>query len=344
MGTFGACSPTTTCICAPTRSGRRPTPSPRRTSTATWRRPRSRGSPSSASPSTSTASPRRSRSGSTRTGGTRPWMTSAPTASSFATTPLRLGLEADYILGREDRIASLLEAHDFDYVIGSVHFLGEKGAVDDRRYDVWEAFRDADSALEQLLRVAGGAGPLGPLRHRLPSRSGQDLGRRPPRPRARSALPLRAVRRGDWPSPRSRSRCRPPAFASRSVRSIRRARWPRCAVEAGAEFALSSDAHAPDQVGFGYDEAMEFLDQLGVERICVFERRNRRLEPIGRTGVEAPEPAEPGAGGLMGHARRHRIRQPSARRGGAAGDRRRRDRARPWPRRDTRTPTCSRTR
>ena len=32
--------------------------------------------------------------------------------------------------------------------------------------------------------------------------------------------------------------------------------------------------------------AIEFLDQLGVERICVFERRKRRLEPIGRTGVD----------------------------------------------------------
>ena len=51
-------------------------------------------------------------------------------------------------------------------------------------------------------------------------------------------------------------------------------------VEAGAEFALSSDAHAPDQVGFGYDRALEFLADLGVERICVFEKRRRRLEPL----------------------------------------------------------------
>ncbi len=36
---------------------------------------------------------------------------------------LRRGIEADFIPGREDRIASLLEARDFDYVIGSVHFL-----------------------------------------------------------------------------------------------------------------------------------------------------------------------------------------------------------------------------
>ena len=51
-------------------------------------------------------------------------------------------------------------------------------------------------------------------------------------------------------------------------------------VEAGAEFCLSSDAHTPDQVGFAYERAIEFLSDLGVERICVFEGRERRLEPL----------------------------------------------------------------
>ena len=52
-------------------------------------------------------------------------------------------------------------------------------------------------------------------------------------------------------------------------------------VEAGAAFALSSDAHLPEQVGFGYEKAIEFLEGLGVGEICVFEHRERRLEAIG---------------------------------------------------------------
>src|SRR4029077_6789766 len=51
-------------------------------------------------------------------------------------------------------------------------------------------------------------------------------------------------------------------------------------VEAGASFAFSSDAHLPEQVGFGYDRAVEFLERLGVEEICVFEGRQRRLAPL----------------------------------------------------------------
>jgi hypothetical protein len=37
---------------------------------------------------------------------------------------------------------------------------------------------------------------------------------------------------------------------------------------------------------------MDFLDELGVERICVFDQRKRRTEPIGRTGLESEEIAD----------------------------------------------------
>jgi histidinol-phosphatase (PHP family) len=52
-------------------------------------------------------------------------------------------------------------------------------------------------------------------------------------------------------------------------------------LEAGCPIALSSDAHLPEHLGFGYDQAVELLTGLGVTELCVFERRARRLEPIG---------------------------------------------------------------
>ena len=51
-------------------------------------------------------------------------------------------------------------------------------------------------------------------------------------------------------------------------------------VEAGAAFALSSDAHLPEQVGFGYERAIELLAELEVGEISVFERRQRSLAPL----------------------------------------------------------------
>ena len=52
---------------------------------------------------------------------------------------------------------------------------------------------------------------------------------------------------------------------------------------------LAAGPLPPEQVGFGYDRATEFLAGLGVGEICVFERRGRRLEPIGAAVGEDPE-------------------------------------------------------
>jgi histidinol-phosphatase (PHP family) len=45
--------------------------------------------------------------------------------------------------------------------------------------------------------------------------------------------------------------------------------------------ALSSDAHVPDHLGYEYERAVEWLRGLGVGEVAVFERRRRRLEPLG---------------------------------------------------------------
>jgi hypothetical protein len=36
-----------------------------------------------------------------------------------------------------------------------------------------------------------------------------------------------------------------------------------------------------DQLGYGYEQALELLDQVGVTELAVFEERRVRLEPIG---------------------------------------------------------------
>ena len=58
-------------------------------------------------------------------------------------TDLRLGIEADFIPGAEDRMANLLERREFDYVVGSVHFLRD-GAVDMEDYSVWGSGQSAE--------------------------------------------------------------------------------------------------------------------------------------------------------------------------------------------------------
>jgi histidinol-phosphatase (PHP family) len=52
-------------------------------------------------------------------------------------------------------------------------------------------------------------------------------------------------------------------------------------LEAGRPVALSSDAHVPDQLGHRYEEAVEMLKGMGVSEIADFERRQRRMVPLG---------------------------------------------------------------
>ena len=112
--------------------------SPRRTSIATWRRPRRRGSASSGSPSTSTASPRRS------TIWEHPfWEEKArddlDAYCEFVRDHPAAARDRDGLRPRRARTGSPIcsTRHDFDYVIGSVHFIGDR-AVDDADFDVWE--------------------------------------------------------------------------------------------------------------------------------------------------------------------------------------------------------------
>ena len=182
------------------------------------------------------------------------------------TTPLRLGIECDYIPAAEDRTAALLEARDFDYVVGSVHFIGDD-AVDHEGFDIWEGSGDPDRvwaryfealAHPDLVKVWGGARPL-------PERD----------PRFFYEPAVEAIAESGIAVEVSTAGLRKPVGEIYPAVG-----FAEMCIEAGACFALSSDAHTPEQVGFGYDQALELLSGLGVEEICVFEGRQRRLEPL----------------------------------------------------------------
>jgi histidinol-phosphatase (PHP family) len=209
-------------------------------------------------------------------------------------TPLRLGIECDFVPGSEDRIANLLD-RGFDYVIGSVHFLGEQGAVDDRRYDIWEQIADPDELWSTYFRWQAelvSSGLFDIVSHPdLVKMWGEDRSQPQRDPRFHYEPLVEAISDSGIAVEVSTAGLRKPVGEIYPARAL-----AEMCVEAGAEFALSSDAHAPDQVGYGYDQALEFLKGLGVERLCVFEGRARRLEPIGRGDgagqVSSPSEAE----------------------------------------------------
>jgi histidinol-phosphatase (PHP family) len=199
---------------------------------------------------------------------------------------LKVGVECDFVPGAEQRTAALLEARDFDYVVGSVHFVGER-AVDHEGWDVWEAGGDADEVwrryFEALARCAR-SGLFDVLAH-------PDLvkvwGRGRPLPdrdlRFFYEPAVEAIEASGIAVELSTAGLRKPVGELYPAPA-----FAELCVEAGAPFALSSDAHLPEQVGFGYGQAIELLERLGVGEICVFEGRRRRLEPLGAAVGENP--------------------------------------------------------
>ena len=194
-------------------------------------------------------------------------------------TDLRLGIEADFVAGREDRMATLLEGRDLDYVVGSVHFLRDH-SIDTEDYSVWGTGESADRVWRRYFETLAEAARTG----LYDIMSHPDLvkvwGADAPRPEG-------DLRRFYEPAVE--------AFAEAGVAvelSTAGLRKPvgeiypapaflEMVVDAGCPIALSSDAHRPEHLAFRYEDALEALDAVGVREIAVFERRQRRMEPLG---------------------------------------------------------------
>jgi histidinol-phosphatase (PHP family) len=194
-------------------------------------------------------------------------------------TDLRLGLEVDFVPGREDATQNLIERCELDYVVGSVHFLGDR-AVDFDRFDIWPSARSAEDVWRryfETLAAAASSGLFDILAH-------PDLVKM-----WGSARPLPSGDLRRYYEPALEAIADSGIAVEISTAGLRKPvaeiypapAFLAGALEAGAPIALSSDAHLPEQVGYAYDQALELLESFGVSELAVFDRRHRRLEPLG---------------------------------------------------------------
>lgn len=195
-------------------------------------------------------------------------------------TDLRLGIEADFVPGREDRIASFLEAREWDYVVGSVHFLREDAVDMAGDWDVWGRGEPAERVWRRYFETVAEAARSGlydVMAH-------PDLvkvwgGERPTPegdPRRWYEPAVEGFLDGGVAVEVSTAGLRKPVgeiYPSRAFLEM--------VADAGLPVALSSDAHVPDDLGHRYEEAVALLEEVGIRELCVFEGRERRLEPIG---------------------------------------------------------------
>jgi histidinol-phosphatase (PHP family) len=194
-------------------------------------------------------------------------------------TDLRLGIEADFLPGREDRTANLLDGRDWDYVVGSIHFLGDL-ALDVRgEFDIWRSGQP-DKVWARYFETLGEAARTGMFDVLAHPDLVKVWGQGAPTPdgdlRRYYELAMDGIAESDVAIEVSTAGLRKPAGEMYPARP-----FLELCLEAGRPVSLSSDAHLPEHLAHGYDRALEWLGELGVTELAVFDRRERRMEPLG---------------------------------------------------------------
>lgn len=188
--------------------------------------------------------------------------------------PVLLGVEADWIPGTEDRMRAFLQAHPFDVVLGSVHWIGET-PVDDPgnppigthdAEDVWNRYIDAFIA-------AAGSGLFDVMAHPdLPKVFGDRI---PGELVERRREMVDAVARAGIAVECSSAGFRKPVgemYPAPDMLAMFR--------EAGVPVTLSSDAHRPEDVAAGYSTTVAAVRGAGYDTITRFRRREPSQRPI----------------------------------------------------------------
>ena len=184
-----------------------------------------------------------------------------------------LGLEADYVPGQEEALGRLLTAYPFDVVLGSVHWLDDwllDAPSSMVRYCENQAEVDVIWArYAELLIGAARSGLFDVLAHLdLPKKFG-----------FRATHPF-AGRQSEVVSAVAASGCAV-ELSSAGRRKPVGEDYPApdlvCELAAaGVSFVLSSDAHAPAEVGHGFEGLVSNAGDLGVSEVVVFRGRRRR--------------------------------------------------------------------
>jgi len=185
--------------------------------------------------------------------------------------PVKLGLEVDYVPGREEETRELLAPYPWDYLLGSVHFIDGLGVDGEPRLLDAVGVEEAWRRYFETLASAARSGLFDSLSHPdLVKIFGE-------RARAFDYEPVvAAIAESGVAVEVSTAGLRKPVgelYPHPDFLAACRAR--------GVPVTTGSDAHSPDVVGRDFDRARELLRSVGYETVTVFERRQGRQEPLG---------------------------------------------------------------
>ena len=194
----------------------------------------------------------------------------------FPQLPIRLGLEVDYLENGEAWIEELSAKADFDYLIGSVHYIAPEWAVDDPTY----ISRFTEGNVDEIWRLYWRL-------YEKAIRSGLfDFFGHPDLPKKFGYRPAGDLRHYYEPSIQAlvdtgKAFEVSTAGLRKEVHEIYPARgFLEMAATAGIPIVISSDSHDPSEVGMDFDQAVSLVREFGYKSTLQFEKRKGRLVPL----------------------------------------------------------------
>jgi histidinol-phosphatase (PHP family) len=182
--------------------------------------------------------------------------------------PVKLGLEVDYVPGREEDTAEVLAPYPWDYLLGSIHFLDEAGIDGEPTLIAKVGVEEAWHRYYDALGQAASSGLFDSLAH-------PDVVRMfgPEIPwdwnevaRSLDGTCLEVSTSGLY-KPHEK------LYPDTGLLSTARRR--------GIGITLASDAHVPQNVGRDLDRAVDHAREAGYDAVTVFDLRQSRQEPLG---------------------------------------------------------------
>ncbi len=189
---------------------------------------------------------------------------------------IKLALEVDYLPGCEDWVRDLAARHPWDYLIGSVHYIRGGWAIDNPAQmsswkdhdplEVWGLYfeRLAQAAESGLFDILGHADLCKKFCF-YPKQDSAPLYARFLQAAAAHGTAIEVNTGG------LRKDCREIYPSPRLL---------QMAAQAGVPITFGSDAHAPEEVGSHFAQAVQLARSAGYTHYCGFTRRRREMRTI----------------------------------------------------------------
>jgi histidinol-phosphatase (PHP family) len=185
---------------------------------------------------------------------------------------VRLGLEVDYFPGKENLIFEFIHKLDLDFVIGSVHYMGEATVDSSPEYYEGKNIDDLYQSYFNIVSEAVASGLFDIIAHcdlvRIynfkPVADPEPLYRKIAKELSEHDIAFEINTNG-------RNRPLGDFYPDR--------RFLRIFKEANVPVCVNSDSHMPSLVGQYFEEAYGLLKEAGYKEMAVFNRRERFLVP-----------------------------------------------------------------